>query len=118
MSYRGLITASYALGGLAAADAAGRARRRAVADVARRARHLFRAAGDRPRAGDAELLDWRGSAMRGVPRGGILADPHGAPFIEKAKLEPLVAALSRKPRIVYLEDVRARDWHRGRRLAR
>ena len=108
MTYRGLITASYALGGvLAKRTQRGRARRRAAADVARRARDVLRAAGrsvacrrcstSRPAPPSAQ------AACRAAEISLVLTARR---FVEKAKLEPLVTALEPQRTIVYLEDVR------------
>ena len=67
MNYRGLVTASFALGGvLAARTQSRRTRRRAAADLARRGGHVLRASGRGSRARDAQFLDRSGRRAVGV----------------------------------------------------
>ena len=108
MSYRGLITASYALGSAIARRTKASERVGVLLPTSRGALVTFfalQATGRVPAmlnfsAGSASVK----AACQGAEISLILTSRR---FVEKAKLEPLISALAGQATIVYLEDVRA-----------
>ena len=93
----------------------GRTGRRVAADVARSGGHVLRAAGRAACAGDAQLLTGAASAIAACRGAEIALIVTARMFIEKAKLQALVAALEPHATILYLEDVK-REIGVGSRL--
>ena len=108
LSYDRLVTACLALGARLAARTKPQERVGVLLPTSRASVvTFFGLLFHRPRAGDAQLLDRRRvgrSRLHGRRNHGSIVTAHR--FVEKAKLEGLVAALSAKATIVYLEDVK------------
>jgi len=107
MTYRGLIAASYALGGVLARQTQPHERIGVLLPTSRAALVTFFALQACGRVPAMLNFSTGAAAMLGACQGSQIALVLTARrFIERAKLEPLIEALSPHVRIVYLEDVR------------